>query len=47
MCFAVWQVCGKAGLNAGFVGALYLDCPNRPCYLCKLQGHTTASCPYR
>lgn len=41
------QVCGKRGHNAGFMGALYLDCPNKPCYLCKKPGHTTATCPYR
>ena len=62
------QVCGKPGHNAGFVGAQYIDCPNRsvhegcgvlkrqvvtlhtacrPCFLCKEQGHTTTTCPYR
>ncbi|PNH06348.1 Protein DAMAGED DNA-BINDING 2 [Tetrabaena socialis] len=41
------KVCGKRGHRAGFVGAVYLDCPNKPCYLCKLVGHTTATCPYR
>jgi hypothetical protein len=40
-------VCGKKGHRAGFVGSVYYDCPNRPCYLCKLVGHTTATCPYR
>ena len=29
------------------MGATYLDCPNKPCYLCKRPGHTTATCPYR
>ncbi|EFJ49678.1 hypothetical protein VOLCADRAFT_117128, partial [Volvox carteri f. nagariensis] len=43
----VCKVCGKRGHKAGFVGATYLDCPNRPCYLCKGVGHTTATCPYR
>ncbi|GLC35552.1 hypothetical protein PLESTM_000336600 [Pleodorina starrii] len=43
----VCKVCGKRGHKAGFVGATYMDCPNRPCYLCKLVGHTTATCPYR
>ena len=42
-----WQVCGKAGHNAGFVGSVYFDCPNKPCYLCKKSGHTTMTCPYR
>lgn len=41
------QVCGQKGHKAGFVGATYLDCPNKPCYLCKQRGHTTATCPYR
>ena len=41
------QVCGKRGHNAGFVGAVYVDCPNKPCYLCKQPGHTTATCPHR
>lgn len=44
---AVCHVCGKRGHNAGFVGAVYADCPNRPCYLCKQEGHTTQTCPYR
>ncbi|PNW73904.1 hypothetical protein CHLRE_13g577550v5 [Chlamydomonas reinhardtii] len=43
----VCKVCGKRGHRAGFVGATYLDCPNKPCYLCKRPGHTTATCPYR
>ncbi|KAK9811590.1 hypothetical protein WJX72_006636 [[Myrmecia] bisecta] len=43
----VCHVCGKPGHNAGFVGSVYLDCPNRPCYLCKRSGHTTMTCPYR
>lgn len=24
-----------------------MDCPDRPCYLCKKPGHTTATCPFR
>lgn len=32
---------------AGFVGSVYVDCPNKPCYLCKKPGHTTATCPFR
>ncbi|KAG2438921.1 hypothetical protein HYH02_010716 [Chlamydomonas schloesseri] len=43
----VCKVCGKRGHRAGFVGATYLDCPNKPCYLCKQTGHTTATCPHR
>lgn len=41
------HVCGERGHKAGFVGATYLDCPNKPCYLCKEKGHTTATCPHR
>ncbi|KAK9810883.1 hypothetical protein WJX73_005316 [Symbiochloris irregularis] len=41
------HVCGKKGHNAGFIGSVYMDCPNRPCFLCKIPGHTTNSCPYR
>ncbi|KAK9840258.1 hypothetical protein WJX74_006309 [Apatococcus lobatus] len=43
----VCHVCGKPGHCAGFVGAAYMDCPNKPCYLCKNTGHTTMTCPYR
>jgi hypothetical protein len=42
----VLQVCGQRGHKAGFVGAVYVDCPNKPCYLCKQPGHTTATCPH-
>ena len=41
------RVCGRAGHAAGFIGAVYYDCPNLACYLCKGAGHTTASCPHR
>eukprot|EP00798_Chlamydomonas_sp_ICE-L_P012578 gene12578-15802_t len=41
------KVCGKTGHLAGFLGSVYLDCPNRPCYLCKKPGHTTATCPFK
>ncbi|EFN53251.1 hypothetical protein CHLNCDRAFT_26064, partial [Chlorella variabilis] len=41
------QVCGKRGHSAGFVGAKYVDCPNKPCYLCGKQGHSTMTCPFR
>ncbi|GJP78480.1 hypothetical protein CLOP_g8774 [Closterium sp. NIES-67] len=43
----VCRVCGSKGHEAGFVGSVYIDCPNRPCFLCKLPGHTTATCPHR
>ena len=32
---------------AGFIGSVYQDCINKPCYLCKQPGHTTATCPHR
>ncbi len=41
------HVCGQKGHQAGFVGSVYLDCINKPCYLCKQHGHTTATCPHR
>ncbi|CAI5987279.1 unnamed protein product [Closterium sp. NIES-64] len=44
---SAWRVCGSKGHEAGFVGSVYVDCPNRPCFLCKLPGHTTATCPHR
>ncbi|KAK9845886.1 hypothetical protein WJX81_005132 [Elliptochloris bilobata] len=43
----VCHVCGKSGHCAGFIGSVYHDCPNKPCYLCKKSGHTTMTCPYR
>lgn len=43
----VCHVCGQRGHQAGFVGSVYLDCINKPCYLCKQPGHTTATCPHR
>lgn len=41
------QVCGKKGHCAGFIGARYFDCPNKPCYLCGQSGHSTMTCPFR
>ena len=32
---------------SGFVGAVYMDCQNKPCYLCGVMGHSTRTCPYR
>ena len=29
------------------MGSVYVDCPERACYLCKKKGHTTATCPFR
>lgn len=41
------HVCGEQGHFAGFVGATYIDCINKPCYLCGVSGHSTATCPHR
>lgn len=41
------HVCGARGHAAGFVGSVYVDCANRPCFLCRRPGHTTAACPHR
>ncbi|PWA69615.1 damaged DNA binding 2 [Artemisia annua] len=43
----VCKVCKKTGHQAGFQGATYIDCPMKPCFLCKLPGHTTVDCPHR
>lgn len=43
----VCAVCGQTGHTAGFIGAVYVDCPVKPCYLCKKSGHTAATCPFR
>ncbi|GAV89905.1 WD40 domain-containing protein, partial [Cephalotus follicularis] len=43
----VCKVCKKAGHEAGFKGATYIDCPMKPCFLCKTPGHTTMACPHR
>ncbi|KAL4435880.1 hypothetical protein ABPG77_000642 [Micractinium sp. CCAP 211/92] len=43
----VCHVCGQRGHIAGFVGAKYIDCPNKPCYLCGQRGHSTMTCPFR
>lgn len=40
-------MCGQGGHIAGFVGAKYIDCPNKPCYLCGQRGHSTMTCPFR
>ena len=29
------KACGSTTHTAGFQGAVYVDCPDRPCYLCK------------
>lgn len=41
------KVCKSTDHSAGFRGATYIDCPNKPCYLCKESGHTTATCPHK
>lgn len=33
-----FQVCKKTGHEAGFRGATYIDCPMKPCFLCKMPG---------
>lgn len=43
----VCKVCKGTGHEAGFKGATYVDCPMKPCFLCKLPGHTTLNCPHR
>ncbi|KAI4385576.1 hypothetical protein MLD38_003586 [Melastoma candidum] len=43
----VCKVCKKPGHEAGFKGATYIDCPMKPCFLCKMPGHTTMTCPHR
>lgn len=36
--FVMFQVCKKVGHEAGFKGATYIDCPMKPCFLCKMPG---------
>ncbi|KAJ4782465.1 DNA damage-binding protein 2 [Rhynchospora pubera] len=43
----VCKVCKRTGHEAGFKGAIYIDCPMKPCFLCKKPGHTTMTCPHR
>ncbi|KAK9124482.1 hypothetical protein Sjap_014084 [Stephania japonica] len=43
----VCKVCKRSGHEAGFRGATYVDCPMKPCFLCKMPGHTTIDCPHR
>ncbi|KAL8144042.1 hypothetical protein V2J09_017074 [Rumex salicifolius] len=43
----VCKVCKRSGHQAGFQGATYIDCPMKPCFLCKMPGHTTLTCPHR
>uniref|UniRef100_A0A0D3EJF5 DNA damage-binding protein 2 n=1 Tax=Oryza barthii TaxID=65489 RepID=A0A0D3EJF5_9ORYZ len=49
----VCKVCKSTGHEAGFKGAVYVDCPRKPCFLCKMPGsdtlhcHTTLTCPHR
>lgn len=45
--FVVCGVCGERGHAAGFIDNKYVDCPNRACFLCKREGHTTQTCPFR
>lgn len=32
-------MCKKPGHEAGFRGATYIDCPMKPCFLCKMPGN--------
>lgn len=43
----VCKVCKRKGHEAGFKGATYIDCPMKPCFLCKMPGHTTMTCPHK
>ncbi|KAK8520629.1 hypothetical protein V6N13_030927 [Hibiscus sabdariffa] len=43
----VCKVCKRTDHEAGFKGATYIDCPMKPCFLCKMPGHTTMTCPHR
>lgn len=40
------QVCKKPGHEAGFKGATYIDCPMKPCFLCKTPGKLNINIPY-
>ena len=41
------KVCGTEGHKAGYVGAHYIDCCEKACFLCKVVGHTTLECAHR
>jgi DNA damage-binding protein 2 len=41
------KICGSTTHKAGFVGAHYIDCCDKACYLCKKEGHTTLECAHR
>ena len=43
----VCHVCGARDHFAGFEGTVYRDCLGMPCYVCKLPGHSTSTCPHR
>ncbi|KAH8972591.1 hypothetical protein BDL97_02G206600 [Sphagnum fallax] len=34
----VSKVCKAKDHQACFVGFVYMDCPNKPCYVCKIPG---------
>ena len=38
LCCVRLQVCKRTGHEAGFKGAVYIDCPMKPCFLCKMPG---------
>lgn len=33
-------MCKRTGHEAGFKGATYIDCPMKPCFLCKMPGNS-------
>ena len=41
------KACGAMDHACGFIGSVYVDCPRKPCFLCRRPGHTTATCPFR
>lgn len=41
------KACGSTAHTAGFQGAVYVDCPDRPCYLCKKARRPLASAALR
>jgi hypothetical protein len=41
------KACGSTAHTAGFQGAVYVDCPDRPCYLCKKASRPLASAARR
>lgn len=44
--YVVEQVCKQKGHEAGFKGATYIDCPQKPCFLCKQPGKLWLCCMF-